>query len=371
MIMSSFNVLLLSLILLLPRVGFGTGNPHVQVPASLATQLKILTIGEGSIQESFRLPARVDFDQQHVARIGATVTGRIIQTEALLGQEVRKGEQLALLNSNELAEAQSAFLKTSSQTHLRQLSVDRAQRLQDNGVIAKANLQEKMAGLEESKIDLRTAADHLRALGMSPKDLKNLSEHQVIHSMLPITASIQGTIVERNVTVGQVIQPSDALFTIADLSHVWIVAELPEQQASWAHKGDAAEVNIAALPNAHLSGHLNYVADMINPSTRTLTVRIDLPNPQRNLKPNMLANLTIRKQGVQELILPDSAVVRLNNTEHVFKALTNSEFELIPVELGPRQGNVRPIISGLKAGDNVVIEGAFHLNNELQSHKAD
>ena len=127
----------------------------------------------------------------------------------------------------------------------------------------------------------------------------------------------------------------------------------------------------SALPDAKLTGTLNYVADMINPNTRTLTVRMDLPNPQRSLKPNMLANLTIRKQGVQELILPDSAVTRLNNADHVFKVLDDNEYELIPVELGPRHDNVRPIIKGLKVGDKVVIEGGFHLNNELQSKKTD
>ncbi len=369
MFMIIFNVLLLSLTILLPSISVATPTSHVKAPEALAKQIKIMIIGEGQIQQSFRLPARVDLDQQHVARIGATVTGRIIQTEALLGQEVTKGEQLALLNSNELAEAQSAYLKTASQTQLKQIIVDRAQRLQDNGVIATANLQERSAALEEAQIDLRTATDHLRALGMSNNDLSELSKHKIIHSMLPITASIQGTIVERNVTVGQVIQPADALFTIADLSHVWIVAELPEQQSSWAHKGDVAEVNISALPDAQLSGTLNYVADMINPNTRTLTVRMNLPNPLRNLKPNMLANLTIRKQGGQELIIPDSAVIRLNNTEHVFKALASNDFELIPVVLGPRHDNVRPIISGLKNGDKVVIEGGFHLNNELQSKK--
>ena len=369
--MSIFSALLISFTLLIPNLSFGKGHPRVKAPETLAKQLKIMTIGEGQIQESFRLPARVELDQQHVARIGASVTGRIIQTTALLGQDVNKGEQLAMLNSNELAEAQSAFLKTSSQAELRQLIVNRAQRLLDNGVIATANIQERTAALEEAKIDLRTATDHLRALGMSNNELSALSKHKTIHSMLPITASIQGTIVERNVTVGQVIQPADALFTIANLSHVWIVAELPEQQSSWAHEGDAAEVSIAALPDANLTGKLDYVAEMINPSTRTLTVRINLPNPLGNLKPNMLATLTIRKQGIQELILPDSAVTRLNNTDHVFKLLDDNEYELIPVELGPRHDNVRPIIKGLHVGDKVVIEGGFHLNNELQSKKTD
>ena len=168
--MSIFGALLFSFTLLIPDLSFGKAHPRVKAHEALAKQLKIMTIGEGQIQESFRIPARVELDQQHVARIGASVTGRIIQTTALLGQDVNKGEQLAMLNSNELAEAQSAFLKTSSQAQLKQLIVNRAQRLLDNGVIATANIQERTAALEEAKIDLRTATDHLRALGMSNND---------------------------------------------------------------------------------------------------------------------------------------------------------------------------------------------------------
>ena len=369
--MRIFTVLLTSLTLLLSTVSFAKSTHTVKAPYSLTKQLTIITLGEGQIHDSFRLPARIELDQQHVARIGATVTGRIIQTETVLGQEVAKGEQLATLNSNELAEAQSMYLKNASQTHLRQLAVNRAERLLDNGVIATANLQERLAALEESQVNLHTAEDHLRALGMNNKDLSQLSKAKIIHSILPITSSIQGTIVERKVTVGQVVQPADALFTVADLSHVWIVAELPEQQASWAHKGDAAEINIPALPEAHLTGTLNYVADMVDASTRTVTVRIELPNPHRDLKPNMLASLLIKKQGTQELILPDTAVIRINDKDHVFKEINADEFELIPVELGPRHDNVRPIISGLQQGDKIVTEGSFHLNSELQNKKTD
>jgi cobalt-zinc-cadmium efflux system membrane fusion protein len=156
------------------------------------------------------------------------------------------------------------------------------------------------------------------------------------------------------------------LFTVADLSHVWVVAELPEQQASWARKGDEALVSIAALPGEELTGRLIYVADMVDPQTRTVTVRMALPNPQRIYKPHMLATLLIRKQGVQELVLPDSAVLRVNDSDHVFVETGPEEFQLRPVQLGISYGNARRIVAGLKQGDKVVVEGGFHLNSERQ-----
>lgn len=364
--MTSFFKLLIILLLISPSSNATNTLPVVKANQTLMKKLKVIPIGEGQLHDSFRLPARIDLDQQHVARIGTTVTGRIIETEAVLGQEVRKGEKLATLNSTELGLAQSAYLKTGSQVNLKRLVVARAKRLMGSGIIAAADIQERETMLAEAEVDLRTATDQLIAFGMSGSDLARLSKEKKIHSILPITASIQGTIVERQVTVGQVVQPADALFTVANLSHVWVVAELPEQQAGWAHKGDEAEVTIAALPNETLHGKLIYVADMVDPNTRTVTVRMELPNPHRNLKPHMLANLLIRKQGVQELILPDSAVIRDKDTDLVFVEIGSDEFELRPVKLGALNVNSRPILDGLKSGEKVVVEGGFHLNSERQ-----
>ncbi|MCX7102666.1 MAG: efflux RND transporter periplasmic adaptor subunit [Methylobacter sp.] len=364
--MTLLNPLFLILLLIPLAIHAENSFPVIKATSTLMKRVKVIAIGEDQVHDSFRLPARIDLDQQHVARIGATVTGRIIETEAILGQEVRKGEQIATLNSTELGLAQSAYLKASSQVNLRRLAVSRAKRLLASDVIAAAELQEREGVLTEADVDLRTATDQLRAFGMSDSDLARLSKERKIHSILPITASIQGTIVERKVTVGQVVQPADALFTVANLSHVWVVAELPEQQASWAHKGDEAEVTIAALPETALSGRIIYVADMVDPDTRTVTVRMELPNAQRNLKPHMLANLLIRKQGIQELILPDSAVLRVNDSDHVFVETGPEEFQLRPVKLGIRYGDVRRVLEGLKQGDKVVVEGGFHLNSERQ-----
>ena len=338
--------------------------PVVKASAMLLKQIKVATIGEGVVADSLRLPARIDLDQQRVAKIGATVTGRIVETKAVLGQDVKKGEQLAILNSTELGVAQAEYLKTSTQVNLRRLSANRAKRLLASDIIPASELQERESILEEAEVDLRTAIDQLKVLGMTEKEIARLSKDKKIHSLLPITASLQGTIVERKVTVGQVVQPADALFTVADLSHVWVVAELPEQQVSLVHKGDEAQVTIAALPGETLSGKLIYVSDMVDPNTRTVTLRMELPNPQRVFKPHMLANLLIRKQGLNGLIVPDSAVIRVNDNDHVFVQTAASEFQLKPVQLGIRDGNVRRVIDGLKPGDKVVVEGSFHLNSE-------
>lgn len=345
---------------------FAEAPLSVKATPLLLQQIKVIAIGEGEVQDSLRLPARVELDQQRVARIGATVTGRITETQAVLGQDVRKGERLAMLNSTELGVAQSAYLKTTSQVNLHRMAASRAKRLFASDVIPAAEMQERESVLTESEVDLRTATDQLRVLGMGDADLARLSKEKTIHSMLPITATIAGTIVERTVTVGQVVQPADALFTVADLSHVWVVAELPEQQAHWVHKGDEASVTIPSLPDQEQNGRLVYVADMVDPSTRTVTVHMDIPNPKRIFKPQMLATLVIRKQSAQELVLPESAVIRVDDRDHVFVQTSADEFTLRPVKLGIRDGEIRRVLGGLQQGEKVVVEGSFHLNNERQ-----
>lgn len=341
-----------------------TAPRFVDANPALLKQLRIVPVGQAEMRDSLRIPARVDLDQHRVARIGATVTGRIVEIKAMLGQSVRKGQALAILNSTELGMAQAAYLKATSQVNLRRLAVSRAERLLQADVIAAAELQERQGMLHEAEVDLHAATDQLRVLGMSEADLARLEKEKAIHSFTPVVASLDGTVIERNITIGQVVQPADALYTVADLSHVWLVAELPEQQARWARQGDEASADIAALPEDKISGKLIYVADLVNPQTRTVTVRMDMANPQHHLKPQMLATLLIRKQGSQQLVLPTSAVIRDDNRDHVFVETAPAHFELRPVRLGDSEGDVRQILDGLKPGEKVVVEGGFHLNTE-------
>jgi cobalt-zinc-cadmium efflux system membrane fusion protein len=225
-------------------------------------------------------------------------------------------------------------------------------------------LLEREGQLHEAEVDQRSAADQLRVMGMGEEVLARLDKEKAIHSSTPVVASLDGTVIERKVTVGQVVQPTDALYTVADLSHVWLVAEVPEQQARWAREGDEARADIPALPEHKFTGKLIYVADLVNPETRTVTVRMDLANPHRHLKPQMLATLLIRKQGEQQLVLPDSAVIRDDNHDYVFVETVPGHFVLRPVRLGDSEGETREILNGLKPGEKIVVEGGFHLNNE-------
>jgi membrane fusion protein, heavy metal efflux system len=336
----------------------------IEATPALLRLLQIDKVMPHKVQDTLRLSARVELDQQQVARIGATVTGRITEINAVLGQNVKKGQRLALLSSIELGKAQSDYLKAGSQVNLHRLTVQRAKRLLQSGVIATAQLQERQSVLNEAEVDLRAASDQLRVMGMSEADLKRLDKDRSIHSFSQVTASIAGVVIERNIAIGQVVQPTDSLFTVANLSHLWLVAEIPEQHAYWAHEGDQVQAEVPALQDQEVSGKLIYVADMVNPETRTVKVRMALDNPKRQFKPQMLATLKISKPGAQTLIVPGEAVVRENDRDYVFVQTEPNRFELREVRLGREDGQQLPLLEGLKAGELIVVKGAFHLNNE-------
>jgi cobalt-zinc-cadmium efflux system membrane fusion protein len=171
-------------------------------------------------------------------------------------------------------------------------------------------------------------------------------------------------VIERKITQGQVVQPADALFTVADLSHVWLVAEIPEQQAGLVRTGGVSEAEITALADHTLKGKLIFVSDTVKPDTRTVTARMDVENPDHLIKPGMLASMLIRGASHKRVIVPMAAVVRDENRDYVFVQIDAQHFQLRLVKLGAENSGVAPVLEGLLEGEKIVIDGAFHLNNE-------
>ena len=201
-------------------------------------------------------------------------------------------------------------------------------------------------------------------LGMTENAIRKIAASRTAQSFSSIAATQNGVIIERKVTPGQVVQPAGALFTVADLSHVWVVAEIPEQQAGMIRSGELAQAEIPALNGKRIAGRLIYVSDTVNPDSRTVTVRMDAANPDRLLKPAMLASMLIQGPLQRKLLIPSVAVVRENNLDHVFIQLDVNRFQLRPVTLGEKSNESVAVQSGVSMGDIIVTDGAFHLNNE-------
>jgi cobalt-zinc-cadmium efflux system membrane fusion protein len=336
----------------------------IAVTPELLKRLTIAAVSEGESAETIRVPARIEVDEQRVARIGAAVTGRLTEIRAELGQRVHRGDVLAMLHSAELSSSQLAYLKAVSQDGLQLRAVSRAKLLFESDVISAAELQKRESELLQAQAERQTSHDQLKVLGMTEQDIKQLEDTRSVHSLSSVIATLDGIVIERKITQGQVVQPADALFTVADLSHVWLVAEIPEQQAGLVKTGGISEAEITALAEHSLKGKLIFVSDTIKPDTRTVTARMDVENSDRLIKPGMLASMLIRGVSHKYVMVPMVAVVREENRDYVFVQIDAQHFQLRLVKLGPENAGVAPVLEGLLEGESIVTDGAFHLNNE-------
>ena len=335
----------------------------VEAPAELLQQLKVSEIEEKQVSDTLRVAGTIDFDEQSLTRIGATVTGRVTQLMAQLGQNVKTGDPLAQIHSSELSAAQLAYIKSQTQAQLFNRNVQRAVTLFESDVISAAELQRRQNEYEVAAAETRAAMDQLRVLGMSTKSIERLAHTGGIDSNAWVSATISGVVVERKVATGQVVQPSDAMFVVANLQRVWAVAQVPEQQVSQVKTGQSVMIEVPALDNDKLVGKLIYVGQTVNPETRTVLVRTELDNRDGRLKPAMLASMLIQSTPQNRRAVPTSAVVREDDEDHVFVEQKTGQFKLTRVKLAAEHDGHRVVTEGLKSGTRVVMDGAFHLNN--------
>jgi cobalt-zinc-cadmium efflux system membrane fusion protein len=327
----------------------------------------MITDGEiytGSFVEELRASGRVDFNEMSLSRIGANVTGRVSEILAIPGQKVKQGDILAKITSTELTQSQLSFLKAKSASQLADQAANRAKILFKEDVIALAELQKREAEASSAKAEYRAANDQLRVQGMDQPSIDRLAKSGVIESTNNVIASIPGEIVERKINKGQVVQPADALFTVADLNTLWAVSEIPESNSYLIHKGQKVTLIIPALRNAEVQGVVAHVDSIVNPQTRTVVVRMEVPNKDGLIKPGMLATMMIESQPTEKLLVPTSAVIREDNRDYVFVKEDDETYRMMAVKLGPEGKGYRPVISGLKEGQNIAVNGAFHLNSE-------
>jgi cobalt-zinc-cadmium efflux system membrane fusion protein len=342
-----------------------TTNPlEIKPDADLQKRIDVGKPEMKSVSTTLRVAGRVEADETRMAHVSAPVTGRIVELDAVAGQHVRKGDVLAMIYGSELSTAQSAFLKAHSLRQVSERAVTRAKQLLDAGVVGSAELGRREAELYQASADLAAAREQLGVLGMDSAAIDKLQSTRSINSMTRVLATIDGIILERRATIGQLVNAVETMFTIADLSNVWLVADVPEQSAGELTVGKLVEAEIPAVPGEKITGRLSFVSAIVNPETRTVRTRMNLPNPRQRFKPAMLTTMTLVDGAQPQLVVPASAVVREENADHVFVQTAPNTFVLRRVKVGDEEDERRVVSEGLTAADQIVIEGAFHLNNE-------
>jgi cobalt-zinc-cadmium efflux system membrane fusion protein len=343
-------------------------NPNeVAITPSLARSLKFGAPSYEQVSGMLQVAALVGTNARDISQVGSPVAGRIINLLVFEGQQVKAGTTLATLHSTSLSDTQFALIKAVSQRNLAETSVKRAEQLVQADVIGQAELERRRAELLQADTEAASYRTQLRGLGMTPQQIHDLENSHRLSADYPIVAPRSGTVLKREIAIGQVVQPADPAFTIADLSTVWIVAKVPEEDAGRLEKGMEVTARIPSIQK-EIHGKLSYVSPIVDPETRTVPVRMDASNADGQLKPDQLASMTFVGRSDRKLTVPNTAVVREDNKDFVFVQNGQDKYVLHEVSLGEEANDRRVVLDGLREGDRIVLDGAFHLNNQRKQN---
>ena len=338
---------------------FAREGERITVPQNspLRQKLTIEAVGEKEIQRTLVLPAVVEADPARLVKILPPLAGRIVQLKTQLGERVEFGQQLAILDSSDLSTAYADYDRAKALLALALKNRDRQRELSKIGGGAFKEQLQAETDYATAEVEFQRAEARLRQIGVDT-DTTNKSR------MVAISAPMAGSVIDMAVAPGAFWNDTTAaLITLADLSTVWVTANVPEKDIAPITKGQDVEVTFAAYPGEVFKGHVLFVSDVVDPDTRRTKVRIAFRNPDTRLKPNMFANVTFLTPKQMMPVVPTTALVLKNETDQVFVEVEPWKFEERPVEVGFQEGNQAVIKSGLKAGDRVVVKGGVLLND--------
>ena len=307
----------------------------------------------------------ITYDANRVSVIASRSEGRLVSVRADLGQPVRAGTVLAILESPEVGGLRGELERARANVEIARKNYDREKRLYDEQISPQKELLDAEATLRTAEADYASALSRLRALGAASGE----------GATFGLATTVSGTVVERNASPGQTVGPSTNLFTVADLGHVWITVDVYEGDLTHVRRGAKATVAPTAFPGQTFPGDVTYAGGVVDTTSRTFKVRVDVDNPGGRLRPGMFAQVRIEAPRNTKsdtpsrpvLTVPDVAVQDLNGKQVVFVAgQTPGQFVVRTVTTGTRAGNgTITITSGLAAGDRIVVKGAFQLKAEL------
>ena len=335
---------------------------------SMLGQLQTERVGLHPIRMSLKAQGgKILPNENRLAHLGPRVPGRIVAVYANLGDQVEAGQRLLLLDSPAFGEAQLAYRKRRTALRVAERAFERAKALSAEGAIGISEYQRREAEHDNAKAELYEAEEKLHLLGMAEREIERLAAETLPHAEVAqvfLRAPFSGEITERNATVGEVIDSSKTVFTVADLSTIWVRADFPEQQIGRLKIGLPVEVRVSAYPETVFQGVISYIGAMIDPATRTVTARFQIPNPARRLRPEMFAEVTVLTEEQSVLAVPRAALQQVGNRTMVFVTQGPRRFEWHDVKIGESSNDYVRIMAGLKEGDTVVTEGSYALKSE-------
>lgn len=324
--------------------------------------------------EGLEAPAVIGLDERKTARIGSVVDGIVVATRAEVGDRVGRGFTLAELHSQVVHEAWAAYRKAIAERRRATAELEftrqaeaRAGRLLRDQAIARQDAErarvDRLAAeeqLEVARTDVRRAEENLEHLGITSGEDPRGERGE----MIPVRTPIAGVVMERLATTGTAVTTGTLLFVVSDLTTLWAVAEIDETAVGRITPGKAVTVRVAS--GESFPGTIGFIGDRVNPKTRRITVRCDVPNPQGRLKPDMFARVTLATGAVRQVVVvPSGAVQEVDGRSVVFVESAGGGFTIRPVRTGADAAGQVEILEGLESGERVAAQGTFLLKSEL------
>jgi Cu(I)/Ag(I) efflux system membrane fusion protein len=328
--------------------------PVVEIPPDRQQLMGVRTVAVAPRQlgKTIRTVGRVEYDERKLATVSMKFEGWIEKLHAdYTGVQVRKGGPLAEIFSPELLATQQELLNTVRWAR----SAGEAKEGTVGGMLSR-----------DAEAIIEAARQRLRLWDVSDEQIRAIEETGRTVRALTIHSPVDGTIVQKNAVLGMRVMPGEKLFDIADLSTVWITADVYEQELPLIAPGETARVSLSSLPGRELSAKIEFVNPTLAGETRTVKVRLTVPNPDGRLKPQMFTNVEIRAGLGKRLAVPDDAVLDTGVRQIVYVDKGEGLFEPREVKLGLRADGYREVLSGLKAGEHVARSATFLIDSEAQ-----
>lgn len=325
-------------------------------------RISTATVTERTGAAEVAVLGEVAADQARYAEVAAPAGGQVMRILADLNAPVTAGSPLAEIRIAELGRARAALLSAEAHRELAGQTLERKRALAGERIVPQREVQEAEAAFRAADAEVRAARAALGALGITA------AEPETESALFTLQSPIAGRVIDRHAVLGQYADPSTPLFTVADLSRVWVVAQAFERDAVNVRPGSLAHVTLPALPGQEFDGRVAMVGRQVDRGARTVPVRIDLDNPAGVLRPGMSAGvrLEVGERSAMTLAVPAAALQRVGDRWLVFVPTGESEYEMRPVGRGRDLGNDVEVVSGLRAGETVVVDGAFLLKAEAE-----
>ncbi|NKJ21724.1 efflux RND transporter periplasmic adaptor subunit [Dyella sp. SG609] len=335
-----------------PAVVNDAGILRIPANSPLRERLKVRTVEQRALPHALVAPATIEADPSHTVNVLAPVTGRIAELRVKLGDRVTRGQVLALIASGDYAQAVADQRKAADAQALAKQTLERAQAVQQAGGAAQKDLEAARSGYAQAQAELTRTQARLAALGEG--DARGVA----------VRSPADGSVTSLSAAVGAFANDANAaLMTITDLGHVWVTANVAEDEAAQVAPGQSAEVVLPAWPGRHVDGVVQSVSDVLDADSRRVKARIVVANADGALKANMFATATFRVPQPRTLLVPQSALLMNNDSVTVFVEVSPWAFVRRTVELGQDEGGDARVLKGLAPGERVVVAGGVLIND--------